>query len=434
MNRKSCRSYSNKEIEYAKVSNIIEKATLYAPSACNHQMWHFIAIDNDQTKDKIQTISGSNFHFSEAPWLIIISIHLGWNHNKFAVIQSAAAASQMILKYANDEGISGCWNAGLGDTNKIKSLLKIHRNFECIGAITLGYPGELSKLEVKPPRRQVNDILSRNTFQRPGASIYPLKGGGKIIYGKALNHQNKYSIHEPQLWSYAQIGNLREYSVFAKSPFETTYISRRFKKEIKEELVYSYDCLKKLNNPETRICQILPFGGTHTNHLAKICKSKITIVEYSSNNIEFIKSRLSNIKNSKIDFFLIDKDGRFKTKNNKFNIIYNIQTIEQSPNIRNYLEEIKSISNEKTYIIFSIRNLISWYGLYYLINESKGQVSNFGPHRPLISILILLKIRKKFTIIKSYGISPLPSKAGQRVNVSPLKYFCRLFVIVCKIR
>ena len=42
----------------------------------------------------------SNHHFIEAPWIIVVLTHLGWNHNKFAVIQSAAAANQMILNFA----------------------------------------------------------------------------------------------------------------------------------------------------------------------------------------------------------------------------------------------------------------------------------------------------------------------------------------------
>ena len=39
------------EISYEIICNLINKAINYAPSSCNHQMWHFIAVDNKQLKE-----------------------------------------------------------------------------------------------------------------------------------------------------------------------------------------------------------------------------------------------------------------------------------------------------------------------------------------------------------------------------------------------
>ena len=122
--RKSSRTYSNKKISYEIIRKIINKATNYAPSSCNHQMWHFVAVDNRRIKQSLSLISGQS-HFKEASWIIFITTQYGWNHNKFSVIQSAAAATQMILFFLDQEGLVGCWNAGIGNTNKIKKILLV---------------------------------------------------------------------------------------------------------------------------------------------------------------------------------------------------------------------------------------------------------------------------------------------------------------------
>ena len=433
MDRKSCRTYSKKKISYFEVCKIIENATNYAPSACNHQMWHFILIDNPLIKSRVQSISGSNFHFKEAPWLILICTHLGWNHNKFAVIQSAAAASQMILYFADKVGISGCWNAGIGDTNLISKLLKINRNFLCIGAITLGYSGKLRGFEIKPPRRPINSIVSKNIFRRPEESIYPLLGNGNINYWEGENHKNKYSVHDPRKWSHKQISDLRSYAVFAKSPFSSTYISRRFHKEMDKEIICNSYVQEKLAHSKNKICQIMPYGGSHTQKFKDLNLKNITIGEYSMRNIKFIEKRLDMNKENKINSFLIDNQGLFKTSD-KFDLIYALQVLEQVPNLDKFLKEIKKISNKNSIIVFSFRNLFSWYGIYFYFFESKQQVPNFGPHRPLLSALIIIKLLKYFKIKFSYGITPLPNQSGKKISNNFLKFICRLFIVVCELK
>ena len=62
--RKSSRTYDNKKISYEIIRKIINNAINYSPSSCNHQMWHFIAVDNSRIKEKIFRISNQS-HFKE---------------------------------------------------------------------------------------------------------------------------------------------------------------------------------------------------------------------------------------------------------------------------------------------------------------------------------------------------------------------------------
>ena len=132
----------------------------------------------------------------------------------------------MILFFADQEGLVGCWNAGIGNTFEIKKILKINKNFGVIGALTLGYPGDKSNFEIKAAKRKIDSVLSRNIFKRPKKSIYPLKGKKEPNFWQAMNNSNIYAEHNPRKWSFSQIGNFRSFSVFAKSPFPSTYFSK----------------------------------------------------------------------------------------------------------------------------------------------------------------------------------------------------------------
>ena len=432
--RKSSRTYSNKKISYEIIRRIINKATNYAPSSCNHQMWHFIAVDNIRIKKNLSLISGQS-HFNEASWIIFITTQYGWNHNKFSVIQSAAAATQMILFFLDQEGLVGCWNAGIGNTSKIKKILNINESFGVIGALTIGYPGLKSKFEIKASKRKLDTILSRNKFIRPDSAIYPLRTKYEPYFWKAMNNKNIYSIHNPRKWEFSQISNFRSFSVFAKSPFPETYFSKRFRLELKNEL-FGNRYLKNLieDNSKIKILEILPYGGQYTNLIANKGNNEISIAEYSKNNFEYIKNRILSQNLRKIKYIDINKNGHILNKKKRFNIIYCLQSLEEYPNPDLLIDQIKRICHSNEYIVFSIRNLFSWYGIQFYLKSIKQQVPNFGPHIPLNIFKYLLKISSYFKIIQIYGISPLPNMPGRKVETPFFKFFCRLLIVVCKNR
>jgi len=338
----------------------------------------------------------------------------------------------MIVFYADLKGLVSCWNAGVGKTEKIREILNIDPKFGILGALTIGLPGDKSHYELKPSKRNIEDILSRNKFERPLSSIYPLKKFKEIIFWKAMNSKNIYSIHNPKLWNIEQISNLRSFSVFAKSPFPKTYISKRFKSEIKTELYGSQFISKVFLNRKSqlKILEILPFGGTYTNFLAANIKNSITVAEYSENNFKYINSRIKSQGFQKLEFLPINKSGNF-SKYSKFDIIYCLQSLEEVPNQEILLSQISKTSHGTKYIIFSIRNLFSWYGLFFYLIINRSQVPNFGPHIPLNPFKSISLISKFFDIKEIYGISPLPKKSGLKITNLFLKYFCRLIVIIC---
>ena len=109
-----------------------------------------------------------------------------------------------------------------------------------------------------------------------------------------------------------------------------------------------------------------------------------------------------------------------------------MQILEENPSPKKLLLEISKIANKNGYIVISIRNLFSWYGINFLLRLRKQQVPHFGPHKPLNPILFISYIKRHFKIINSYGITPLPNMVGRKVLNPFLKYFCKINVLICK--
>ena len=63
---------------------------------------------------------------------------MGWNHNKFAVIQSTAAVAYHSMLAADHLGIGAVWNAGIGNMSEIKALLDVLPEFQIMGIICFG--------------------------------------------------------------------------------------------------------------------------------------------------------------------------------------------------------------------------------------------------------------------------------------------------------
>lgn len=424
--RKSTRRFLPEKLP----DNIVDKIILdgiEAPTSCNHQLHHFVVVKDDQTKNLLQKISGSNDHFLQASHLLVICFQKGWNHNKYAVIQSTAAITYHMLLSANLRGIGSVWNAGVGNTSKISMLLKIPKSFEILGIVCLGY-SDKSIHNSKPPRRDLNIIRSYDGFFRDPSHIFPLHNKS-YEYHKIKNHRNNVSIHNPEKWTQDQIMNWRSFSVFAKSPTPGIYVSRRLGKEMPHEVNY----IKSVEH-DSKILELFPFGGSYTVKLiSEIRKKKnidFTICDLSESNIKFTLERVLNEteKNNDISFFTGKYDA-LPFKDNSFDYVFLPQILETVPDQDKLLKEVHRILKTNGMLIASVRNLFSWFGFYYFKNIKKSQVTNFGPYFPLKIPFFKKKIEGLFFKNDEYGISPSINKIGI-IKRNFFKYFSRLWVFI----
>lgn len=151
LSRRSIRDYRPEVVTDEEIELILN-AGLFAPSAMNHQSWHFTVIQNQQVIEKIVEKLGRN-PFYNAKTLILA---FGQESCIEPVIDPALAMENMFLA-AHSIGIGTCW------VNCVKTIfqspegkafqkeLGVSEDYNCIGSMIMGYPNEVS---VAKPRKE----------------------------------------------------------------------------------------------------------------------------------------------------------------------------------------------------------------------------------------------------------------------------------------
>jgi len=408
--RKSFRRFLEKPLDDVLVDQLIADS-LEAPTACNHQMHHFVVVSDQEQKEGLQRISGSNDHFLHASHLIILCFQKGWNHNKFAVVQSTAALAYHLCLSAHLRGVGTVWNAGIGNTEAVCSMLAIPATFEIIGILCLGWP-DYGLENSKPPRRGLETVRSHGVFRRPADHLYPLRNAAKYPYWRIKNHNNPFAIHDPHVWTLGQIREWRGHAVFAKSPTPGIFVSRRLGKEMSHEVDAIGDIV-----PGERILEVLPFAGSYTVilHERASREAELHVAELSQYNLDFTLERLHNESGQDAYIHLkVMNDLRLPYEDGFFDAVLLPQVLEGLPDPWLLVEEALRVLRPGGRLGLSLRNRYSWFGLYFLRQIAKGQVTNFGPYLPVSVGLWRKKLSKMASIEEEWGVSALPSSIGQR--------------------
>ncbi len=174
LNRRSTRVFSQEQIKEEELKTIVE-AGLYAPSAHNHQSWHFTVVQDKQLMDQlsddakaaakhfddklIQQMAGNEKFqvFYNAPTAIIVS---GEEKAMMPLVDCAVASENMLIA-AESIGVGSCWVAFVAFAfggEKGKDYLKrlgIPEGYKPYHAVALGY----KKTEnAKAPARRENTV------------------------------------------------------------------------------------------------------------------------------------------------------------------------------------------------------------------------------------------------------------------------------------
>jgi nitroreductase/SAM-dependent methyltransferase len=410
--RKSFRRFLDEPLDNELVDQLIADS-LEAPTACNHQMHHFVVVSDREQKKQLQGISGSNDHFLRASHLIVLCFHKGWNHNKFAVVQSTAALAYHLCLSAHLRGVGTVWNAGIGNTEAVRRMLVIPAAFEIIGVICLGWPDHGLE-NSKPPRRGLEIVRSHGVFNRPKEHIYPLRDAADYPYWRIKNNDNPFAVHDPHAWSLGQIREWRSHAVFAKSPTPGIFVSRRLGKEMPHEVAAIGDI-----QPGERILEVLPFAGSYTVilHERTPRESELHVAELSQHNLDFTLERLHNESGKDAHIHLeVMNDLRFPYEDSFFDAVLMPQVLEGLPDPWPLVEEALRVLRPGGRLGLSLRNKYSWFGLYFSRQVGKGQVTNLGPYLPVAVGSWRKKLSNMANIEAEWGVSPLPSRIGQRVH------------------
>lgn len=168
--RQSCRKYDyTKEVEPDKLQRILSAARL-APSACNSQPWHLIAVADKEHRTAVAgalASMGMNKWASQATAFIVIvqespnfTARLGgWVKNKhFPLIDCGIVASYICLA-ATSEGLGSCILGWFGE-RQLRKLLDIPRSKRVLMVVALGYSLDAQREHIR------NKIEEMSSFER----------------------------------------------------------------------------------------------------------------------------------------------------------------------------------------------------------------------------------------------------------------------------
>ena len=173
LTRRSVRKFEQKPVEREKINSCIEAARL-APSACNSQPWHFIVIDEPETKAAFckQAFSGVysiSQWAAKAPVLVAAVSDKGnfvsrvgnfLRRTEFYLIDHGIACEHLVLR-AWDLGLGTCWIGWL-DVVKASKFFNLPGGKKIEHLIALGYPAESPEPR---PRKKPEEIVSYNAYK-----------------------------------------------------------------------------------------------------------------------------------------------------------------------------------------------------------------------------------------------------------------------------
>lgn len=139
--RRSVRRYTGQAVEPEKIDMLL-KAAMAAPSACNIQPWEFIVASDP---DVVEAVRGSIARWANynAPLIIVVcsyTPHVPWDGNP-AGIEDCCAAMENMLITAPVLGLGSVWIGGF-DRDALRRILQIPAPVVPVAMAYFGYPAE----------------------------------------------------------------------------------------------------------------------------------------------------------------------------------------------------------------------------------------------------------------------------------------------------
>lgn len=167
-NRKSCKDFSNKQVNSTIIDRVVQAGNLAPIGMGNPQNFHITVVSTPQVLDMIDLKAAELFKVPNshplygATTLIIISVYEINDRNKMTYGCTAGCIAENMLLSAVNEGIASVCMTGIiraiNSNEDILSELNLPNGFTPVFSVALGIPTET----VTEPRMIENNIISRN--------------------------------------------------------------------------------------------------------------------------------------------------------------------------------------------------------------------------------------------------------------------------------
>lgn len=167
---RSCRAFDiERPVEHDLVRAIVDAARI-APSACNRQPWHFVAIDlgpeSAGAREAVLKVYPKPWIATAPTFIVCCGNHAeAWHRacdGKDAADIDIAIATEQLCLAATALGLGSCWVCNF-DPRPLAEALALPADVEPVAIIPIGYPkSDAEDGEYRPAtsRKNLDDILS----------------------------------------------------------------------------------------------------------------------------------------------------------------------------------------------------------------------------------------------------------------------------------
>ncbi len=163
--RFSVRSYSSEPVSQEDLNQILEAAQV-APTACNNQPFHILAIQNKEVLTKIS--KATNFYNAPLVLIVLGDNSQAWTReydNYIATDIDASIATDHMMLQATDLGLGSLW---IGYFNPIilQDELNIPSNLRPINILAIGHNSGKTQAHDRhsTKRKQIDQLVSYDSF------------------------------------------------------------------------------------------------------------------------------------------------------------------------------------------------------------------------------------------------------------------------------
>jgi nitroreductase len=154
--RRSVRSYENKDIPQEVLLKVLEAARL-APSANNRQPWKFVVVREAAKRAALAKAAKEQQFVAEAP-VVIAAVAMEPERVMTCgvptyAVDLAIAVDHMTLA-AVDQGLGSCW-IGAFYQEDVRKILKIPDEYKVATLLTLGYPRDQARFKNRKPLDEI---------------------------------------------------------------------------------------------------------------------------------------------------------------------------------------------------------------------------------------------------------------------------------------
>lgn len=141
--RISVRKYQDRPIEAEKVELML-KAAMAAPSACNQQPWEFYIVTNKTIIEQLSMISKYSRCAKNAPLVIVPCFRTKGIVPEYFNLDMSAAVQNLLLE-ADELGIGTVWMGVSPEKDrmdKVEKILNLPEDLKAFALVPCGYPAE----------------------------------------------------------------------------------------------------------------------------------------------------------------------------------------------------------------------------------------------------------------------------------------------------